>query len=164
MFFCEFEYIDQVFNNKKVYKCKYCGMTLALEDPEANIICFKRHNEIFDKIDNQNRPADQQINSQFLDSGDELALQEFLAKDMNKKISETTSEDPVLMPVEDHPSNLCSKEDIDQRLAICQACEHYQNDACMLCGCTIVREMNFNNKLAHKNGSCPVGKWGPIQN
>lgn len=162
MVFCEFEYIDKVFNNKKVYKCKHCGMTLALEDPEANIICFKRHNEALDRLDNQSKPQEQHIKSQFLESGDKSAIQEFLAKDIDQKIPK--SEESIRIPVEDHPSNLCSKADIDTRLAICQACEHYQNDACMLCGCTIVREMNFNNKLAHKNGSCPINKWGPIQN
>ena len=64
--------------------------------------------------------------------------------------------------INDSNDKICSKEQIDSRLAICQKCEYYKADACLLCGCSVVREQNFNNKLAHKNKACPINKWGPI--
>jgi hypothetical protein len=60
------------------------------------------------------------------------------------------------------PKNLCSEEQISQRLAICNSCEHYKDNSCVLCGCRIVRESNYMNKLAHKNQKCPINKWGPL--
>jgi hypothetical protein len=58
--------------------------------------------------------------------------------------------------------NLCSKEQIENRLSICNTCEYFQNNSCLLCGCTVIREANHQNKLAHKDQSCPANKWGPI--
>ena len=56
----------------------------------------------------------------------------------------------------------CSEEQIDARLAICNTCEFYKDNSCLHCGCVIVRESNYMNKLAHKEQSCPINKWGPI--
>ena len=55
-----------------------------------------------------------------------------------------------------------SQEQIDQRFAICTACEHFDGAACRLCGCPVVREKAFVSKLAWANEKCPVGKWGPV--
>ena len=52
MFYCEFEYTNQTFREKKIYKCKYCGTQLALDDPDAKVICFMRQNAFYDNIDN----------------------------------------------------------------------------------------------------------------
>lgn len=159
MYYCDFEYTNQTFKNKKIYQCKYCNTKLALENPEANIICFKRQNQMFDELDNQDRSQNDKIESYHLksDSNDEMKS---LVKDhMLIKASE--------MPVsiDDNISdNLCSKEEIDNRLSICQNCEYYQNDSCLLCGCTVIRDKNYNNKLAHKNKSCPINKWTEIKN
>jgi hypothetical protein len=57
---------------------------------------------------------------------------------------------------------MCSKEQIDERLDICHKCEHFKDSSCLLCGCVVVRDKNFNNKLAHKRHACPINKWGPI--
>ena len=57
---------------------------------------------------------------------------------------------------------MCSKEEIDARLAICDTCEYYENNTCLQCGCAISRNAVHSNKLAYKHKSCPVGKWGPI--
>lgn len=56
----------------------------------------------------------------------------------------------------------CSQEQIDERLAICNTCEYYENESCLQCGCAISRDRVYGNKLAYKNKSCPIGKWGPI--
>ena len=58
----------------------------------------------------------------------------------------------------------CSQEEIDARLAICDSCEYYENESCLQCGCAISRDRVYGNKLAYKNKSCPIGKWGPIFN
>ena len=60
------------------------------------------------------------------------------------------------------PDNLCTSEEIDERLKICNSCEYFKNNSCLLCGCTVVRDANHKNKLAHKDQSCPANKWGPI--
>ena len=56
----------------------------------------------------------------------------------------------------------CSQEQIDNRLAICQGCEFYENNSCLKCGCTLNRDKNYMNKLLWADQSCPVGKWGQI--
>jgi hypothetical protein len=53
-------------------------------------------------------------------------------------------------------------EQIAERFAICQTCEHYDGKACKQCGCPVVREKKFFSKLSWANESCPVGKWGPV--
>jgi hypothetical protein len=58
----------------------------------------------------------------------------------------------------------CTQEQIDARFAICKTCEHFDGTACKKCGCPIKREQAFVSKLAWANESCPVGKWGPVDN
>jgi hypothetical protein len=53
-------------------------------------------------------------------------------------------------------------EQVADRFAICQACEHYDGHACRKCGCPVVRERKFLSKLSWAGESCPVGKWGPV--
>lgn len=53
-------------------------------------------------------------------------------------------------------------EQVAERFAICQRCEHYDGHACRQCGCPVVRERKFISKLAWAGDSCPVGKWGPV--
>lgn len=56
---------------------------------------------------------------------------------------------------------MCTQEQIDRRFEICKGCEFFQGDACVKCGCPLVREKKFVSKLSWANESCPVGKWGP---
>jgi hypothetical protein len=159
MYYCDFEYTNKTFRNKKIYKCKYCGTTLALENPQANIICFKRQNQMFDELDNQDRSEKDKIESYHLNSGNNDEMKSIVKDHMLIKASE------IPISVDDNVSdNLCSKEEIDYRLNICNNCEYYQNDSCLLCGCTVIRDKNYNNKLAHKNKSCPINKWTEIKN
>lgn len=53
-------------------------------------------------------------------------------------------------------------EQVAERFAICQGCEHFDGKACRKCGCPVVRERKFVSKLSWANESCPVGKWGPV--
>jgi hypothetical protein len=56
----------------------------------------------------------------------------------------------------------CTDEQIAERFAICQGCEHYVDNACAKCGCKVARDKAIISKLAWAEQSCPVGKWGPI--
>jgi len=53
-----------------------------------------------------------------------------------------------------------TEEQVAERFAICQQCEHFDGKACRKCGCPVVRERKFVSKLSWANESCPVGKWG----
>ena len=63
---------------------------------------------------------------------------------------------------EDMEKFMCTQEEINGRLAICDTCEYYENEQCLQCGCAVSRNAVHSNKLAHKNKSCPINKWGPI--
>lgn len=67
----------------------------------------------------------------------------------------------------------CSQEQIDQRLAICQACPLFkpsQDDrskgVCTheKCGCSAGREAKYLNKLAWADQQCPLGNWPSLGN
>ena len=60
------------------------------------------------------------------------------------------------------PHNMCSQDEIQHRLNICEKCEHYRDNSCVLCGCVVIREANYMNKLAHKDQQCPINKWSSI--
>ena len=52
-----------------------------------------------------------------------------------------------------------SQAEIDERLAICQACPEYspEHSACKLCGCNINAQANgLKNKLAMATEKCPA--------
>jgi hypothetical protein len=55
-----------------------------------------------------------------------------------------------------------TEEQVAERFAICQGCEHFDGKACRKCGCPVVREKKFLSKLSWAGESCPVGKWGPV--
>lgn len=157
--YCTFIDTGNTFNNKKVYKCSYCNTQLALEDPNINIICFKKHNEFINYIDNLGKdPKDMTLN---LHAESEAHFKSLVEKELEKtKINPADSNENVKNIKQ--PDYMCSKEQIDYRLKICSSCEHFKDNSCLLCGCVVVRDKNFNNKLAHKNHSCPINKWGPI--
>ncbi len=52
-----------------------------------------------------------------------------------------------------------TQEQIDVRLAICQACPALQNDHCTKCGCACVENNRLINKLSLSTEKCPDGKW-----
>lgn len=56
---------------------------------------------------------------------------------------------------------MASDEEIARRFAICEACEHFDGNACAKCGCPVKREKAYLSKLSWADQSCPVGKWGP---
>lgn len=52
-----------------------------------------------------------------------------------------------------------TQNEIDERLAICQACPFLQNDHCTKCGCACVESNRLMNKLSLATEKCPEGKW-----
>jgi hypothetical protein len=165
--YCTFEDTQILFKNKKIYRCSYCGTQLALDSPNTKILCFKKHNEIINSIVNMGVEPEKQILNKHAES--EAHFQKIVQDQLQSQtidISLNTEKDsqPVL---QNKPTTsvdvLCSKEQIEERLKICNACEHFKDNSCLLCGCVVVRDKNFNNKLAHKNHSCPINKWGPVE-
>lgn len=60
----------------------------------------------------------------------------------------------------DHMKNdLCSEERIQIRYNTCQQCEFFKDNSCEKCGCTVIRDRNYLNKLAVKSEHCPIDKW-----
>jgi hypothetical protein len=150
--YCDLESLDTSFNNKPLYKCKYCGLTVGLEQPDTKIMCFKKLEDLAHQIhvnhtDNPNLKKPQHISE--ADNIGSILLDQIKQEAIDKAAKNTTE-------------NLCSTEEIDQRLSICNTCEYFKDNSCLLCGCTVVREVNHQNKLAHKDQKCPVDKWGTI--
>lgn len=152
--YCDLKPIGQKFNDKQVYECQYCKMKIGLDSPDTKILCFKKMQNFtvsIKKLHNPDYPDTIDIKS--MDEMEKVVLSEVI-----KKHGINNTEEP------QNPDNLCSQEQIKQRLSICEACEHYKDNSCVLCGCVVVREINHMNKLAHKNQKCPIDKWGTIDN
>ena len=52
-----------------------------------------------------------------------------------------------------------SQVEINDRLAICQACPQFADNHCRVCGCPCVEANQLLNKLALASETCPLGKW-----
>lgn len=52
-----------------------------------------------------------------------------------------------------------TQSEIDERLAVCLACEFLQNNHCTRCGCACNEKNRLINKLALSTERCPEGKW-----
>lgn len=158
--YCDLELTGTYFNNKPLYKCNYCGLTVGLENTNTKILCFKKMEEISNKIHSIHTGQ----NNRTIHSTDpQKSLEDIIsdqltdeAKDRERLIREHSHQTQNI-------DNICSEEQIQQRLTICNSCEYYKNDSCLLCGCTVVREANYKNKLAHKDQKCPAGKWDIIK-
>jgi hypothetical protein len=141
--YCDMEDINTIFNDKKVYKCKYCGLTLAMDDPSVKMLCFKKINDMQNLIHSANN------SKEILVEATPDNMQEIIFDQIKRENQQ---------PIDDS----CTDDQIQSRLDICNGCQHYKENACELCGCRVVRENNYMNKLAHKSASCPINKWGPI--
>ena len=158
--YCELVDTGKMFKNKKVYTCNYCKIELALENSDTKILCFKRRADVQRSIIAQSLEKNPIYTGIDYGPDNDMAQDiEMLMKNIAKQNNETEVADS---QQEKTKEELCTKQQIDTRLEICNKCEYYQADACILCGCRIVREKNYQNKLANKNAECPAGKWGPI--
>jgi hypothetical protein len=152
--YCDLESLGSSFNNKPLYKCKYCGLTMGLENPDTKIMCFKKIEDLAHLIHSNH------INDPNLEKPVHLSS----PNDMNNILLDQIKKEAIRNDesVKNAPANMCSEEEIDQRLAICKTCEYFKDSSCLLCGCTVVRDANHKNKLAHRDQKCPADKWGPI--
>lgn len=149
--FCDLVLTDELFNEKPVYQCSYCGIKLVLEDPATKVTCFKRREDLLVTISSAHS-KDNIIKSPIhLDGGQDM--QTYMTDKIRQELIDGAKKEK---------ENLCTEEQINNRLNICKTCEYFQNNSCLLCGCTVVRDANHQNKLAHKDQSCPANKWGPI--
>lgn len=48
---------------------------------------------------------------------------------------------------------------IDHRFSICNLCDKFKDNQCLICGCNINKEKIFMNKLAWHDQKCPINKW-----
>lgn len=158
--YCQFKDTGKIFKDKKVYQCSYCGSQLALEDPTINIMCFKKHNDIMTDMENSMFESEKPILN--LHAQSEEHFKQLVAQQIDAQRPEIPKSDQIQNIQGTESDALCTKEQIDDRLSICNACEHFKDNSCLLCGCVVIRDKNFNNKLAHKRHSCPINKWGPI--
>lgn len=148
-FTCEFIRID---NDE--YRCKNCGMKISYKGLEKPImLCLQ-------KIKN-NDP-------------EQFGIRVLSTETQDRKVEEIPTEPPSLMQrvinfskaaashaMAGNPK--CTDAQIQERYDICKTCEFFKNNICTKCGCSLVREKIYMNKLAWADQSCPVGKWGPIK-
>ena len=153
--YCDFIFTGKAFENKKIYKCQYCGLEAGLDDPNTQVLCFKKNLDL-------HKAQYQQIESLYPNKPDPIKNLDNISNE-EIDILQKEMEQSQANIVEEHEYVLCSNEEIQQRMDICNKCEYYRDDACMLCGCRVVREKNYQNKLANKNASCPDNRWGPIK-
>jgi hypothetical protein len=147
-FTCDFVKVDH-----NEYRCSTCGIIISYAGLEKPImICPKKIS--------LNNPENYGIR-----------ISDIQTKDT--KIEQPPSEPPSLMQkvlnftksATKHAmvgSPKCTDEQIHHRYNICTQCEFFQNNICTKCGCNLVREKIYMNKLAWADQSCPIGKWGPI--
>lgn len=41
----------------------------------------------------------------------------------------------------------------------CSTCEYFENNECLKCGCPVVRNNRYRNKLKWDSEHCPINKW-----
>lgn len=153
--YCNFIDTNRFFNKKRVYECSYCGLKLGLEDPSRKMLCPKKMQDYTLSI---NKILNPHIKNDIIELKPGDVLQDIILEKTIQKSNEISKE----KNVDTSEQNMCSKEQIDSRMAICQTCEFFKENSCMLCGCKIARDANYMNKLAHKDQKCPADKWGPI--
>jgi len=149
MLYCDLEETGKVFNNKKIYKCKNCGLEAGLEDPEAQILCF---------VENKNA---EMLVLKETQKAIEKAAQDFQSE-INQKFDQSSKVVDVPFEPQSEIQDPATEELINARMDICNKCEYYKEDSCMLCGCRVVRGTIYQNKLADKNANCPDGRWSAI--
>ena len=155
MNYCDLIYTGQTFNNKKIYKCTECGLEAGLDSPDAKILCFAKSRDMV-LAEIKQKEALNELADKDLEFFDNFHEKKEIPKELEKVIK-TKHE------AQSPEKTFLDEEQINSRMDICNSCEYYKDDACMLCGCRVVRDSVYQNKLADKNASCPDGRWGPIK-
>lgn len=57
---------------------------------------------------------------------------------------------------------ICTQKEIEDRFSICRYCEFFNNNSCDKCGCPLMRDNVFAQKLRLANEECPIGRWSKI--
>ena len=158
MLYCDLEDTGRTFKSKKIYKCTKCGLEAGLEDPNANILCFEKTNEAAiadiaesERIVRKAQEEDEELKKQHNNIGDNHGYPDSFDH------RDAASPEPV------RKIDTATEQQINERMDICNSCEYYKDESCMLCGCRVVRNSVYQNKLADKNASCPDGRWKAIE-
>jgi hypothetical protein len=122
--------------NDYQYKCRTCGTTIShFEGSDyPTMMCHSKITEY--------NPVEYGIRITNIDQNDEPKI------------------NPESQKIDDLKK--CSLQQIEDRFAVCNSCEFYKNNTCEKCGCYLVRDQIYMNKLAWKDQSCPIGKWKAI--
>jgi len=54
---------------------------------------------------------------------------------------------------------LCDKEETNYRYSLCSSCEFLINNTCQKCGCLMMKDKVFLDKLTLKDQHCPINRW-----
>lgn len=159
--YCEFEDTNTLFNNKPIYQCSYCGIKLLLDDPQnAKVMCFGKRNELNQIVlGKENTYYEDGLTKEGLTTA---AINKVLKADSSHPANTGDLSSMIAAIKNSKSANMCSDEQINERLQICNSCEYYKDNSCMLCGCVVIRDANYTNKLAHKDQACPIMKWKQI--
>jgi hypothetical protein len=79
-------------------------------------------------------------------------LNPFAGEDNNSTIEN-------LQSLHKEDKDVCDINVLNHRYDICQKCEFLENNTCTQCGCFITRNIEYMNKLVHKDQTCPINKW-----
>ena len=159
--YCEFEDTNTLFNNKSIYQCVYCGIKLLLEDPKnAKIMCFAKRDELNQLVLGSNHTKS--IDGLTSDGMKKTAIDMVIKENGGTPVNSGNLASMIEAIKTSKSANMCSEEQINKRLEICNSCEYYKDNSCMMCGCVVIRDANYTNKLAHKDQSCPIMKWTKI--
>ena len=180
MLYCDLSDTGKTFKSKKIYKCEKCGLEAGLDSPDANILCFAKTSEAhISTISEVNQAAieareNDKLLHEYENRGNNPSYtQESILKNLKEQgidveDSNLVNTSPEYLDLNEHgePKTAiisASEEQINERMDICNSCEYYKNESCMLCGCRVVRDSIYQNKLADKKASCPDGRWGAIK-
>jgi hypothetical protein len=77
------------------------------------------------------------------------------------RIQQIQNDKNALKNLHKNTQDLCTDEQITERLNICHGCEFFNSkqSVCDKCGCSLSKQREFINKLALPEASCPIGKW-----
>lgn len=146
-FTCDFVRVDH-----NEYRCNTCGILISYSGLEKPImICPKKMS--------LNNPENYGIRVSEVEVQDKKVETPLQPPSLMEKVLNFTKS-ATKHALAGSPK--CTDEQIHYRYNICTQCEFFKNNTCTKCGCNLVREKIYMNKLAWADQSCPVGKWGPV--
>jgi hypothetical protein len=143
------------------YKCIYCGLEITSYDLEYPVITCNKKLAHFGPLEQYgmqlqliSNEEEQPVTTQENNDQKKTSAPGLISKIFN--FGRAATKHAV------HGSPKCTEKEIAERYNICKSCDFFQNNICTQCGCNLVREKVYMNKLAWADQSCPIGKWKAI--